>query len=253
MDSRPTARTRAKVRSPDPPRIAASADGFGYYDGPGPAPRLADRTLIILMGDRGAEPEVRRALSEALLKSLFTTLETWYIEMAAERPDEAFDVFLKAQEGSLAGRFYLYRFMDAAGHFVPTESVTAAEVSESCLGLRSLKPGSLGPADAEPRHVLTLAFKVNAPAGLAVEFDLRIDRRALPDRVFIGESAKHPKAVPFSRGTRQLGARTWGATAQRPEPPYFLVWRAQGRQVAEVPAALSDDANRELRALGYIQ
>jgi hypothetical protein len=182
-------------------------------------------------------------LSEALVKGLFTLSETWYIETAAETPDQTFDISLVIEPGPSVGATYLYRFMDGAGHLVPTESIVAPDVSENSLRLRNVKPGNL----------LTLAFNLQSPAGVDLGFDLRIDGRDLPERVFIGESAEHPEAIPFSSGTAMRGSAIGGVPSQRPAPPYFLVWRAQGDRMTESPAPLTDDAKRGLRALGYIQ
>lgn len=205
---------------------------FNIEDDPGEQSLVADRS-----GD------AYKAVSEVLLRSLFTTSDTWYIEMASGAEDRRFDIGIAVKEDPFQGSINLWRFMDKDGHFLQKGTVVPAEMSEWAMRIAGIRPdGSV-----------TLAFKVDSPPALGVAFDLKIDGRAVPERIFIGEAAKHPEKVPFVRKTGQMGARTWGAPTQKPAPPYFLVWREQGRQVSQIPATLTEDTKRELRALGYIQ
>lgn len=205
---------------------------FNIEDDPGEQQFLADRSS-----------DAYRAVSELLLRSLFTTSDTWYIEIASAGQGQSFDVGLTVKEDPFQGSITLWRFMDKDGHFLERSTVVPTSVSEWALSIDDIRPDG----------VVTLAFKVDAPPAIGVAFDLRIDGKALPERTFIGEAAKNPEKVPFVRKTGQIAARTWGAPKLKPAPPYFLVWREKGRQVSQIPATLTEDAKRELRALGYIQ
>jgi len=109
--------------------------------------------------------------------------------------------------------------------------------------LRHLRPDSL----------LTLGVKIYAPAALDLQFNLTVDGKTAADRTLIGEGGKRPSSMPFARRTGSLAKQTWGAPREKPAPPYFLVWRQHGRQGSETNATLSEEARRELRALGYLQ
>jgi arylsulfatase A-like enzyme len=186
----------------------------------------------------GGKPTAHEDLADALFKGLFALSDTWYVEIAAGTSDEAFDVSIAAKQDVSGDAAYLYRFMDAAGHIVPAESVAACEISENVLRLRNIKPAGR----------LTLAFDLQSPTAAAISFDLRINGRAVPGRVFVGEPAGNPDSIPFV-----LETKTFGVPEQRPDPPYFLIWRVQGSSVSERLAPLTSEAKRGLRALGYIQ
>jgi arylsulfatase A-like enzyme len=205
---------------------------FNIEDDPGEQRPLADRSS-----------EAYRAVSEVLLRSLLRTSDTWYIEMASSARRESFEVGLSVKEEPFQGSINLWRFMDRNGRFVDRSAAGQASTSEWALRIEGIRPDDK----------VTLAFKANAPPAIGVSFDLKIDGAARPGQIFIGEAGRNPEKVPFARKTGQMGARTWGAPAQKPAPPYFLVWRERGRQVGEIPATLTEDAKRELRALGYIQ
>jgi arylsulfatase A-like enzyme len=191
----------------------------------------------------GQNPEAYRPLSETLLSTLFALTDSWYLEIAGDSKARRFDVEIAAEEGPMRGNIYLYRLKDETGHFLSSDAVPPAEYSGPRLVYRDLCPDGR----------LTLGFKVNAPPGLAVTFDFRIDGERRPDRTFVGDALESSKRLPLSIRGGQLGQRGWAAPTRRPEPPYLLLWRVRGRAVSSTPARLGESAKHDLRALGYIQ
>ncbi|MFZ1947246.1 MAG: sulfatase, partial [bacterium] len=184
-----------------------------------------------------------RSLSELLLKTLFALSDSWYVEMSRGESDHRFDLDIRAAEDNLVGFIHLHRFLDSSDRLVPAGAIEPVEDSGVRLAFEGLTPE--GP--------LTLAFKIHAPPALAVKFDLRIDGKPAPERTFLGEAVTPTRNNPFLIGSGRLGKRAWGQPRTRPTAPYFLVWRAEGRQAAQTAAPLTEDTKRELRALGYIQ
>jgi arylsulfatase A-like enzyme len=189
------------------------------------------------------QPDAYRSLSEVLLKTLFALTDSWYVEMSGGGGDHRFDLDVKAAEDPLMGFIYLHRFLDSSGHPLPIGAFEPVENSGPWLAFEGLTT----------RGPLTLAFKIHAPPALSVCFDLKIDGRPAPQRTFLGDGMKAAHNNPFFVGSGHLGKKAWGEPKDRPDPPYFLVWRVEGRQAAQTAAPLTDDTKRELRALGYIQ
>jgi arylsulfatase A-like enzyme len=189
------------------------------------------------------KPDPYRALSTALVNAQLGASDTWYLEMAGGNEPHTFDVEVSAVKEQMWGNIFLHKLMDGSGGFVPEDQPPGGKASPSELHLRGIKP----------RDPLTLAFKVDAPPAVPLTFDLRIDGRRAAQRTFIGEPLTSPREMPFSRRTGQTSYKGLSAPRQRPEPPYFLLWRVAGRQASQTPATLSPEAQRELRALGYIQ
>jgi hypothetical protein len=192
----------------------------------------------------GEKPQAYVSFSEMLLRILYTVTDSWYIELADDGKGHKFDIDVVTESGPLTGSIYLYHFMDEAGHFLPADAVAPAASAASKLAFANLSATG---------GRLTLAFKVEGPPSLPVTFDVRLDGRPARERTFVGEALKNPAKLPFALRSGHMGHKTWGAPEQRPAPPYLLVWRVQGTEAAATPAALTDDAKRELRALGYIQ
>jgi hypothetical protein len=100
---------------------------------------------------------------------------------------------------------------------------------------------------------ITLAFKVETPAGVPVSFDLTMDGKPAIGETFIGESLRTPSEMPFAPTRRRAAAVEGSGPAARPRTPYFLVWYRESPHGARSKATLNEDTKSELRALGYIQ
>ena len=205
---------------------------FNVADDPKEQHEIADRSSDAYL-----------SLSAVLLRSVFETSDTWYIAMGSGTEPHDFGVAISAENGPLTGTFQLWRLMDRKNSFLPADAWSSEAASNTRLVLRNLRPDSL----------YTLAFKVNAPPGLLLGFDLTIDGKPAADRTLIGESGQKPAGMPFTRRVAQRAQKSWGEPKQKPPAPYFLVWRAPGRSVSETGATLTEDAKHELRALGYLQ
>ena len=105
----------------------------------------------------------------------------------------------------------------------------------------------------EAADPVTMGLRIHAPGGLRPEMDFRIDGETAEGRTFLGEALEHPGAMPFALPMRAAQVASVSGPATRPDPPYILVWRVTGRYAGETPADLSENAKKELRALGYIQ
>jgi arylsulfatase A-like enzyme len=188
-------------------------------------------------------PDAYGSLSQVLLKTLYALTDSWYIEMSGGDGGHTFDLDVTAAEDHLTGSIYLSRFLDRSGRPLPAGATEPRENSGARLRFEKL----------EPEGPLTLAFKTHAPPALAVKFDLRIDGKPAPERIYMGEAMKQPRSSTFLVGSGHVGKKAWGEPTGKPSPPYFLVWRVEGRQAPQTAAPLTEDTERELRALGYIQ
>jgi arylsulfatase A-like enzyme len=191
--------------------------------------------------DRGYDAS--SLLEEMLFKSLLSMSDVWYVEMAGGEAQRDFDIRISAGSDEAKGKVYFHRFWDGEGRiFRPAEEIFLDETGW-VLRIEGLRPDS----------TIALAFTVDGPPGMTVEFDLRIDGEPAPERTFLGESFKSPQTMPFSR--RKLRAKTKAASgpAGRPDAPYFVVWHSSGGHGPVLSADLGDDLKADLRALGYIQ
>ena len=105
---------------------------------------------------------------------------------------------------------------------------------------------------AKLRGSLKLAFQTDT-GEVPVRFDLRVNGRPAAGQTFLGRSLASPANMPFTEKSWLADARVRHRPHQKPEPPYFLVWFSESGFGGEAPARLSDETERELRALGYIQ
>jgi hypothetical protein len=108
-----------------------------------------------------------------------------------------------------------------------------------------------------------LAFQTEAPPGLKIEFEIRIDGRPAEDLTLIGASGKRPGQMPFSvsrkgatmtEDAEDPGAAGSGAeVSPAPGHPQVRLWFRPGQFGRKVRADMKSETRRELRALGYIQ
>jgi hypothetical protein len=95
------------------------------------------------------------------------------------------------------------------------------------------------------------------PADATIHFDLRIDGKLSPDRVFIGPNEAHPAQVPFD-----LQPETTPASDPVIDVPFvamrpgYYVFRHRGTQAGSFPArtrAMDQNTIQQLRSLGYLR
>ena len=98
-----------------------------------------------------------------------------------------------------------------------------------------------------------MGFKIHVQMDIPAAFNIRIDGKPAEAKTFIGESLRNPKEIPFTVRSRRARAESSSGPAERPKPPYVLLWYVEGRYGGDVPANLSEDVKKDLRALGYIQ
>lgn len=205
---------------------------FNLYEDPAETQNVANRGY-----------EASSLLEEMLFKSLLSMSDVWYVEIAGCGTTPAFDIRISAGSGGAKGKVYFHQFWDNEGRiFRPAEKISLDEAG-SVLGVQGLRPD----------RTIALAFTVDGPPGMALEFDFRIDGEPAPEQTFLGESLRSPQSMPFSRRQSRAKTETPGGPARRPDPPYFVVWQCSGRHGALLPVDLKDDLKADLRALGYIQ
>jgi hypothetical protein len=100
-------------------------------------------------------------------------------------------------------------------------------------------------------------FLQAAPAEAAVHFEVRIDDRLVPDRVFIGPKRANPGQIPFDLALD--GAALSDPVIEKPfqaDKPGFYVFRHRGKGAAAFPAlggTLDEKTILQLRDLGYLR
>jgi hypothetical protein len=189
----------------------------------------------------GRPPDAYRSLAAALHAAQLGASDTWYLEIAGGAAGHTFDVEISAQDPAAAGTIYLARLLDSSGGLLENQPATGTAAG-------GLRLGGLQAADP-----VVLTFKAEGPPGLPLTFDFKLDGRRAAARTFIGGALKQAGQMPFTRRTGQMASKGLSAPRQRPDPPYFLLWRVPGRSAGQKAAALSADTRQELRALGYIQ
>ena len=148
---------------------------------------------------------------------------------------------MTAQKKPFAGNIRLAKILDADGNLVESERVKFTEISSHVLRIEGL----------ELKGTLRLAFKAN-PKRAGLTFDLRIDGEPATGVTFIGPALSPASKMPFTeKSTRKAVSR--GIPESRPQTPYFLIWHSGDELQPDTPVKLSEDTERRLRALGYIQ
>jgi len=188
-------------------------------------------------------PEAAVPFEELLARGLFEMSDAWYIEVAGGDVPHTFDIEISTAGGTWGGWV-------CPAEIAHDGNLEAAPGKEAL----SASPGSVfRRSGLEARDPITLGFKIHAPRGIHIRFDFRMDGKPATARTFIGEALANPDKMPFTVHKKRGGAEALSGPPQRPEPPYVLLWQVGGRYGGEIPADLSEDVKKQLRALGYIQ
>jgi arylsulfatase A-like enzyme len=191
----------------------------------------------------GERPEAIILLESLMFRTLFATYDTWHIEMAGGSGGALFDADIRVGNEISIGKIHLYRLLDASGAIVDPMRQPSIDPTGSALKISGLRT----------RSPVTLTFTADAPPGLPVSFDLRIDGEVSPERIFVGGSLSNPEKIPVQLRRRRCTVPEPGGPPGRPDPPYILIWRTKPRYTGDTRIKLTDQTRRELKALGYIQ
>jgi hypothetical protein len=190
-------------------------------------------------GDHAAHLE---NLENLLFHTLFGISDTWYVEIAAGEDQHIFDITVNARKDLMPGNINVHRLLGAGDEIIRTPEASRIEEAGSRLVLEELRF----------KGTVTLAFKAD-PVQIPPEFDFRIDGEPALDRTYLGETLEKADAMPFTQKGRRAKVRSLAGPADRPEPPYFLVWYEESRYSGDTAIKLDEETKKELRALGYIQ
>jgi hypothetical protein len=184
--------------------------------------------------------ETRSLLDGVLMQNIMLMSETWYVEMAPGNQGDLLDVLISIEETLSTGHIRICKLLHNDGRI---SDLDAESVERSRISLK----------DIRLTDTTTLAFQFEAPPGVAVTYDLRINGLPAEAHTFIGESLVRPKQMPFSLRRRRGRVRSPRGPARRPDTPYFAVWHSAEQYGPQIAASLDAETRRELRALGYIQ
>lgn len=189
-----------------------------------------------------AEPGLLNRFERMLFPALFKLSETWYVELAGGVSGHRFDPAIRAERGPGIGRIHPCRLFDDAGRVIDPAGALTRKRSGSIITL------SL----AEVKDIYTLAFQVN-PSEFPLELDVRIDGRAEPERIRLGENLVKSRTTPLSFGRNRRKVISQSRPAGETARPYVLIWLEKNRYGDDVLVDHDEQTEREFRALGYIQ
>jgi hypothetical protein len=184
--------------------------------------------------------DVAAPLEEHLGRALFEMSDQWFVEVCGGDAGHVFDLTVSTESGNRGGWLCPFQAGREGRRELPEAIECRAGPVFKIEGLQAPDPVMTG-------------LRIHAPGGLRPEMDFRIDGKSAERRTFIGEALENPGSMPFALPMRAARAASASGPAARPDPPYILIWRVAGRYAGETPADLSEDAKKELRALGYIQ
>jgi arylsulfatase A-like enzyme len=212
--------------------------------------KTGDEVLYDLRQDPAESANVRDGRGDVvdLLKGmlfgcLLATSDTWYVEIAGDGRGHSVDIRIEAERGGGRGKIFFYKFFDATRSVVDIGTVVNRNKFGSVLEIE----------DLIVKDKIVLAFKAEAPVGVPLTFDLRMDGESALNASFVGETLKNPKVMPFSKRPRGAACTSAGGPPGRPRPPYILIWHHEAQHSGQMSADLGDETLRDLRALGYIQ
>jgi hypothetical protein len=191
----------------------------------------------------GESPEALGHLESLMFKSLFETYDTWHLEVAGTGSGSTFDIDIVTGNDMSIGKIPLYKLLAPSGGTADPGPEPRLDSAGSVLEVKGFKV----------KNPASLAFTVQAPPGLPIRFDIRIDGEHVPEKVFIGESLSNPKQFPLALRRRRCTVHQAGGPRKRPDPPYALIWHSEPRYKGNTVIKLNEQTRRELRALGYIQ
>jgi arylsulfatase A-like enzyme len=190
-----------------------------------------------------AQREAADPLEALMSRALFDMSDDWYVEVSGGSDAHVFDLVISAETGPARGWVCPFKAPEGGMMKVALGGKALHETPGSRFEVKGLST----------RAPVTMGFKVQAPRGMRPTMDFRMDGRSAQERTYIGETLGHPASMPFPVPERRAKTESASGPAARPEPPYILVWHVESRYGAEIPASLSDEVKKELRALGYIQ
>jgi hypothetical protein len=181
-------------------------------------------------------------LEELLSRAMLELAEVWYVEVDPGDGRHTFDIAISAEGGATRGWIY------------PVDSPEGGKgLSPGVAVLREAAGSTYEVNDLSPEGRVKMGFKIHLPKDIPTGFNVRIDGKPAADATFIGDALRNPKKIPFTVPGRRARAANASGPQERPQPPYVLVWHVEGKFGSDVPANLSEDVKKDLRALGYIQ
>jgi arylsulfatase A-like enzyme len=205
----------------------------------------AERMLFNLTADAeekdniaDAEPDALKPVEELLVKTMFSGSETWFIEISGGGQEHTFDF----QARSRSKNMHLVRAFDSEGRMLDAGSIAQMDVSPAGIAVTGLKLSTN----------LTIAFKLRDRKE-EIHFDLALDGDTVIEPVYLGQDLVNPASMPFTVSRQKDQRLPPGTPEDRPEGPYFLIWRSSGGPGEETTFELSEDIEKELRSVGYLQ
>ncbi len=179
-------------------------------------------------------------LEGQLAGALFGLSDQWYIEVSGGKARHTFDLSVTSRDG-IGGSWMCPFRVDGKGQAVLEEIIARnpGPVFE-LIGLEAPEP-------------VTLGLRIHLSEGGRPRMQSWIDGKPAAPRTFIGEALENPGQMPFPLPRRKAEVASADGPTNRPAPPYILVWRVGDKYGDQVPARLSENVKKELRALGYIQ
>lgn len=191
----------------------------------------------------GQHPEAIAPLEELLSRALLELAEVWYVEIDPGGGLHSFDIAISAEGGATRGWICPFDLPNG----------DRRDLSPGAGVLRKAAGSEFEIRDLRPEGRVKMGFRIHVPRDIPTGFNFRIDGEPAAAETFIGESLINPEQVPFEVHTRRARAESASGPLERPQPPYILVWHVEGRYGGDIPANLSEEVKKELRALGYIQ
>ena len=189
-----------------------------------------------------ARPEALKPASELLAKTVFGISETWYIELSGGGEQHVFDLEISSRTGPRSGIIYIAHVFDAGGRMLDMASLGGTGVSSGGISVRELELSSK----------VTVALKVE-PEKTPLRVDARLDGKTAIKSVYLGAALDNPGTIPFTIDRRKGVTIPPEIPADRPDGPYFLIWRS-GKSLGEPTVfELGESIENELRSVGYLQ
>jgi arylsulfatase A-like enzyme len=186
-------------------------------------------------------PEQLVGLRGLLLSGLFGTSGTWYARMCPSESGNAFSIEVNTESGAGTGHIRVAALLDEAGNDIDAGSKLEMETHSIRI------PG------IDLKRPVTLAFQVDAPPMLPLEFTIGIDGAPAVGKTFVGKDLTDPGTHPFSIVSRGSGARADTPPHQEVSSPAVVLWFNASPYGGSVAAKIDERTRQDLRALGYVQ
>jgi arylsulfatase A-like enzyme len=188
------------------------------------------------------EPGHLRMLEDLMMKVIFGISDTWYVELSGGGLETRFDLKITAERDMSIGTIRPYRFLDSAGNFVDIDGAVSSRKAGAVLII----------GDLNVSGDLTLAFRVS-PEQMPLEFDVSIDGKQDPRKVYLGGDLSNPDGLPFLVGRRRGLVKSDEKPSGMPQTPLVVIWLDQSQYRGKKAVSIDSETRKELRALGYIQ